>query len=286
MFVPRLDTASSGGGGPTSEPPEVVLPFVRLTMISYSDYYGCWVARLHNLGNKDDSALLIDSPLPKTSRFQTEKKEWDRKKARERVQPKRKDAKDAKEEKPPEEPVQRWVVKDRFKGKLMEIQAARIEPLRVIVQVDDKFYALNLGDNVQDAMQTTDEEGKVTDHALDKKALQKLGLTADPTEVVKQVRLTRLSFNRDRKGWEAAFVNPLHKDEKKVLANDVLPEEFDAPEEWSVRDRFSSEVMKIKVVRVEKDRVLFVADKKVYAMRPNETLSDVLARPLTDAEVK
>src|SRR5207237_2474082 len=68
--------------GPTDQNPDpnadliAEVKYVLVTSIWYSDYYGgCWVACIHNRGNKGDTALLIDAPLPKKSPYLTQKKD-------------------------------------------------------------------------------------------------------------------------------------------------------------------------------------------------------------------
>src|SRR5205823_2943029 len=58
----------------------VLLCSLRVDLIMRSDYYGTWIARMKNVKNKADTVLLADRPLPKESRFQTEKAEAQRKK--------------------------------------------------------------------------------------------------------------------------------------------------------------------------------------------------------------
>ena len=56
IFTPQQGSGSFGGSEFPAEQAKDVYDGVRLTMISSSDYYGCLVARMHNLGNKDDTA--------------------------------------------------------------------------------------------------------------------------------------------------------------------------------------------------------------------------------------
>jgi hypothetical protein len=282
IFTP-LRSTSPGSGPDDVEPPSVVLPYVKLTHIAKSDYYGCLIARMHNMGNKDDNALLIAGPLPTKSRYQVEKKELARQRQRAR----------SAEEEPKErllEPARSWIVKDRSKTPLLEVTLLRIDewPPRVIMQIEDlidkeqpkKLYAVRIGDDLKEVMDKP---------ALDKEAIRKLGLASDPKEVFKKVKLVKLRFHQDRRdkkgAYEGTFDNP-EKGEKPTLATETLPEELDTPDEWLVRDHFDSELLRIKVIRVEKDRLIFFANGKHYAIKLNESLHDALARPLSDAEVK
>lgn len=277
IFTPQKGSGDSGGSELAPEPAKDVLYGVRLTMISSSNYYGCLVARMHNLGNKDDSALLIVGPLPKQSPYQDEKKELERRRKR------AVSAEDMPKERL-EEPVQSWIVKDRSKTVLAEVSLVRIEPLRVIIQVQEKsepdapkkLYLLGIGGNLNE----------IIDSPLDSAAIRKLGLTADPVEVLKKVKLAELKYQRDRKGYEAVFVNPENRDEKIVLSTEAKPEELQAPDEGSVHDRFGTEVLKVQVVRVDKDQLIFAANGKHYRIKLGETLGAVLARPLSADEIK
>jgi len=277
IFTPQQGSGSTGGPDGPPEDRDVVLPFVRLTMISYSDYYGCWVARMHNLGNKNDSALLLAGPLPAQSRYQDEKKELAR---RRRLAA---SAEDLPKEQL-EEPVQSWLVKDRNKTPLAEVSLIRIEPLRVIIQVQDKveqdaprkLYLLGIGNNLHE----------IINSPLDGDAIRKLGLTADPAEVLKKVKLVELKYQRDRKAFEAVFVNGDNRDEKAVLATEPKPEELSPPDDWAVRDRFGTDILKLKVVRVDKDGMVFTVEDKYYRIKAGENMPAALARPLSADEIK
>lgn len=281
IFTPARGGPGIGATETPVEPLPDVLFAVRLTLIADSDYYGCRVARMHNIGNKDDSALLTAGPLPEKSRYQEEKKELERRRRR-AVTP---------EEQPKEilvEPVRTWVIKDRSKTPLLEVVPVRIDPLRVILQVADlrdtsvakKLYALSIGGDLKEVMDKA---------PLDKEAIRKLGLASDPDEVLGKVKLVELRFRKDRRdrngAFEGIFANP-EKGEKPTLSTESLPEELDIPDEWSVRDRFDSELVRLKVVRVEKARLIFTANNKHYAIKAGETLKAALARPLSEAEVK
>ncbi len=282
MFVPydaRPEGTDSG------ENPNSVLVYVRLTMITRSPYYGCWVARMHNLGNKgprpdeNESVLLIDAPLPRESPFQAAKRGEAKKNGAANVPVAVEDGEGegAREVKAGlEEPIQKWAVIDRFKKKVLDLNVVRIEPLRVIAQVDEKFYAIHVGETLLTALEKP----------LEKEDLTKLGLTGDPAAVLKQVKLTGLKFSKDRNGFEGTFANPENQDEKKVVATKELPEEFSAPRQWTVKDRFSAEVLKLKAVLVDKDRLVFEVDKKLYSIRPGGTLEGAMAKPLGDDEIK
>ena len=280
IFVPPSSSTAglSEDGGPV-ETLDVVLPYVKLPMIAYSDYYGCWVARLQNHGNKNDSVLLVDGPLPTKSRFQDDKKEQAR-----RMRLNGGVGDDSRHKL--EEPLQTWVVKDRFKGTLCEVKAIRIEPLRMFVQVDDRIYVLGVGGDLDKAMHEKDGKGEVVDKSLNQDELKQLGLAPDPVEQLKKVRLTRLFYSKYRKDWEADFVNPSNKNETKTLATVPLESELSAEDEWTVRDSLGDAIVKFQVLRVEKDRLIFVANKKHYSMKVGENLHDVLARPLSEPAVK
>src|SRR5262249_16916456 len=249
-----------------------------------------WVARIWNRGNKDDTALLIDAPLPKQSPYLKAKKDRESK-GRVGFASRRGSRGDGdKAEEKPEEPVQKWEIKDHDQTKLLELQVIRVTPVRVIFQANDKFYAAHPGEPLLSAMFKEDDEGRLTDNPLDKAELKKLGLMGDVTEVLKKVKLSSLKFNKDRNrpngAFEATFVNPENKDEKKVLAVEMVPEEWTPPSKWIVKDRFAGEVLKLEVVRVDKDQVIFEVDKKHYAIKPGGNLHDAMAKPLTVNEIK
>ena len=266
MFVPRaaetiIDT------GPPSEPKDEVDLYVQLTMLSASDYYGCWVARIFNKGNKDDSALLVDRELPKGTRYQKDKADYERR----RLGP------DGDKDRPPV-PVRKWEVVDRNKIKLHELEVVRIDERGVVFKIDGKLYAMQVGDSIKTLLEKP----------LDKKAMEELGLTAPRGDVLKKVRLAELKQNKGRQGqgWEAVFVNGNDGDKKKPLSLDTLPEEFDPPTEWALKDHLGADVVKLEVVYLDKGRVVFKADKKYYAVKPGQNLNDALAKPLPDADVK
>jgi len=258
----------------TGEQPEDVFPFVRLTMIEYSLYYGAWVAHIYNPGNKNDfekSTLLIDKPLPLDSPYMKAKKAAEKNKAlAEKLV----------------EPTTRYQVKNRTNEVLLDMQIVRIDPLRIIFQAKGDLRILPLnGEEGLDAAMNED--------ALSKDEIKKLGLSSGRDESLKRVTLKELKYRKDRdtdrkqlKGYEAIFVNPDNKDEKAVLAMEPLPEEFEAPDSWVVKDRLGSELIKLQVVRVDKDAVYFKVDKKLYRIRANGKLADAMEKALTDAEVK
>jgi len=284
-------TSSSGPERP-DEGKELIaeLTYVHLTMISYSDYYGgCWVARIHNRGNKDDTALLIDAPLPKKSPYLKAKKDLEDKRRTGQTLRRDRRGDNAKAEDKPEEPVQKWEVKDHDKNTLLELQVVRITPFRVIFQAKDKFYSVYAGESLRSAMYKEDDEGGLSDNPLDKEQLKKVGLVGDPTEVLKKVKLAELRFSKDRDAFEGKFVNPENKAEKKTLAVDATPEEFASggpPKWWPVKDHFGTEVLKLTVLRVEKERFFFEVDKKVFVIKPGGSLHDAMAKPLPESEVK
>ncbi|MBI1917877.1 MAG: hypothetical protein HYS12_24545 [Planctomycetes bacterium] len=293
IFFPPRDPVP-GADNPGQKEQDLIneLKYVHLTMIWRSDYHGgCYVARIHNKGNKDDTALLIDAPLPKTSPFLRAKKDLEDK--RRTGQTSRRDPRGAaaKVEDKLEEPVQKWEIKDHPKAgqpqtTLLELQVVRIEPFRLIFQANEKFYSVHAGESLLSAMRKEDDEGELSDNALDKAQLKKLGLMGDPAEVLKKVKLSSLKFSKDRNAFESLFLNPENKDEKRVLSADTLPEEFVPPAEWIVKDHFATEILKLKVVRVEKERVIVEVDKKHYAVKPGGNLHDAMAKPLTANEIK
>jgi hypothetical protein len=264
VFIPAPEKVESDR---PVEPPkspgedeDKVLPYVRLTMISYSEYYGSWIAQIHNLATRDNfTTILVDKELPKGTRYQKEKEDALKK-----------------NETPPAEPVMRWAVKDRFKNTLRDIQIVRIDPLRIIFQCEGELYLYDIGTPLSYTLE----------EPLDKAEIKTLGLVGDRDTTLKRVALKELLFKKDRKGYEGHFINPDNRDEKMVLATEMLPEEFDAPETWVVKDKFGSEMLKMKVVKVEKDRLVFTADKKYYGIKPGESVLDAMAKPLTEAEVK
>jgi len=271
------------------------LVYVHLTMIYWSDFHGgCWVARIDNKGNKGDAALLIDAPLPKQSPYQKVKKEIEEKKRQGLMakRPRRGDNEKQEEDKNLlEEPVQKWVLRDHFKQPLFDLQVVRIEGLkRVIFQVDGKFFAIHPNETLFSAMRKENEDGDLVDNELDKEELKKLGLLGDTTEVLKKVKLTEVSMNKDRdNSFEGKFINPSNKDEKKALATSPTPEQFasnERPQFWTIKDNLGTEVIKLTVLRVDKDRLFFEVDKKCYAIKPGSTLHEAMAKPLSESEIK
>jgi len=110
--------------------------------------------------------------------------------------------------------------------------------------------------------------------------------------VFKKVKLAALRFRKDRgdrKGaFEGDFINSNNKTkiEKETLSTEPLPEDPYAPDEWKVHDRFGGEILHLKIIHGDKDRMIFFADRKYYAIKVGQSLHDALARPLSDAEVK
>lgn len=304
IFEPLIERVDRGPVEPVDptpvtrgENPEDVLSYVRLTLITESPYYNCRIARLNNLGNRADanrgeSVLLCDAALPTDSPFQVEKKE----RAKLRDKKPKKPAADpsplprvlhsaadteetsiSTESTPLEEPARRWVIRDKYKETVIEMQVVKIDPLRVIIQVEDKFYSVAVGDTLWDSME----------EPIGKDELKKLNLLADKDDVLKKVKLAKLVTSTDRRNeYEATFVNPENKDEKVVLALEPAGEELSATDTWSVRDRFKAEVAKIKMANLSKDGVVFAAFKKYYRIKLNQTLFDALAKPLAEEDVK
>jgi hypothetical protein len=298
MFVPPRDPRDNPDRPQQrtqEEDPEKVLVYVRVTSISYSNYYGCWVARINHFGNWDsaksgpESALLIDAPLPKGTEYQAAKERTARRRAALRPRPGAgaggaTDPDAEPEPEPvvpgePEEPVQTWTIKDRYKGKVIDLQVVRIEPLQVIIQADGKFYALAVGDPLAAGL----------DEPLTKEDLKKRGLVQDRGAVLKSVKMLDLVFKKDRNGFEGQFVNPENKDEKKALA--LLPIDSELfsgipSYEWKIKDRLGNDVLTIEIKQADKDRLIFETEKKLYSIRKGETLEKAMAKPLTDAEIK
>ena len=79
-------------------------------------------------------------------------------------------------------------------------------------------------------------------------------------DLLGRVKLVQLSYNEKRMGWEGTFVNPDNKDEKMVLATGPLPEELEAPEEWSIKNLLGTVVLKFKVLELDKESVVFQVD--------------------------
>jgi len=283
-FTPDRDRTVGGrvpgeddGGEETAfmgEKPEEVFPFVRLSMIAYSDYYDAWIARIYNPSNKDDfnkSTLVTDKPLPPNSRFMKDKKAAEKNKALAETIV---------------EPTTRYQVRNRTNEVLLDMQIVRIDPLRVIFQAKGELRILTL--NSEDGL-----EGAMSEDALSKEEIKKLGLSSGRDETLKKVTLKELKYRKDRdadrkqvKGYEAIFVNPDNKDEKAVLATEPLPEEFSAEDRWAVKDRIGSDLVKLQVVRVDKDAAYFKVDRKFYRIRAGENLAAAMEKPLAETEVK
>jgi hypothetical protein len=263
VFSPPAGPPPTGnkdeGDTPPSTDPDAVYPYIRLTMITKSDYYGGWVARIHNLASrKENSFLLADKPLTKDSRFFVDKK------LAEKFPEK------------PEEPVTKWTVRDPSGVEMVELTVVRIDPLRVILSANGALYMMPVGARLSEALSDP----------LDKNAIKELGLALDTSSTFKEVKLSRLVFSEERKGYEAHFVNAANKDEKMTLAMQEAATEFSAPTDWAVKDRLGAEAAKIEVVQVNKERVVFAVDKKYYAIKEGETLQDALDKPLTAEQIK
>jgi hypothetical protein len=274
-FVPvREKVVTERPVAETKENPDQVLPAVRLTMISYSDYYGAWVAQVQNQGNKkENTALLTDEPLPKGTRYQS-----DREAALK--------AKSAL----PTEPLRRWVIKDKYQETVEELRIARIEPLRVVFADEEgKLYGFDIGTYLDEALKAP----------LDEATLEFLEQSSDRDAVCKQVELKKLEFRKERDAYEGQFVNGERWDEKEILSTGALEGDLSTPNDWKVRDRFGYTRLQMVVVKMDKERVIFKVGEehdankpggkvveKHYAIKPGGNLADALKKPLTDAEVK
>ena len=92
------------------------------------------------VGNNGLGATVQETNTWKTamcqaSRYQQDKREWERKRRG------RAEGDDSR----PEEPVRKWEVRDKNKLKLYELEVVRIDPLRVIVKIDNRLYAMGVG---------------------------------------------------------------------------------------------------------------------------------------------
>ena len=65
-----------------------------------------------------------------------------------------------------------------------------------------------------------------------------------------------------------------------------IPEEFSAEDRWAVKDRIGSDLVKLQVVRVDKDAAYFKVDRKFYRIRAGENLAAAMEKPLAETEVK
>jgi hypothetical protein len=157
----------------------------------------------------------------------------------------------------------------------------KLEKDRVVFLSDKKFFAIKPEGSLQEALAKPLGPGEL-------KALE----LRDRDLVLAETRVEKLEFKKDRKGFEAVLVNPERKDDgnnkdgKIVVAVDPLPEEFDAPEVWIVKDRFGTDLLAIKALKVDSNRLVFAAEKKVYAIGAGESLRQALARPLSEKEIK
>jgi hypothetical protein len=247
---------------PTHEDPKEVLPLVRLTMISYMEYYGTWVARVQNPGaQKGFTALLVADPPPAGTRYQKEREAALKDRST-----------------PPEEPVRRWQIKDRYQNTLQELKVIRIDPGRVLFEdKEGAMYNFEIGSYLGDALSEPLDE----DTQAGLKALSEEGQDA----ALKQVTLKSLTFNKELDGYEAAFVNAERWDEKEVLSNKAA-DGWSAPDTWVVKDRYGSELVKMALVKMDKDRIIFKAGKKYFGIKPDGNLFDALKKPLSEEEVK
>jgi hypothetical protein len=260
-FAPYIARRSDEDLGPDTSVLDRLLPGIELNFIGTNTYYGTWVALLRNQWNKDDCTVLVDGPLPKDSPYQKDRKEAQRKR-----------------DPMPKEPVTKWVLRDGKTGETqMEMEVMLIEPLRVIVKYNSEVYALRIGCYLNEALASP----------LKPDEIKKLGLAGNRDDTLKGVVLKTLEFSKDRKTYEALFVNPAYKDkEKPLLSTEPRPEDFEAPDTWSIRDSVSNEVLKITLVKMEKDRVVFKAEDKYYSIKLGGNLLDALKKPLTEAEAK
>ncbi len=284
----------------TGETPDQVLPAVLLTQIIYSDYYGIWTARINNQGNKGDSALLADGPLPANSRFMQLQTRLDKQvagmqKAEDTLRKGKLSSKLTQELEEQvrqgqaaenelarlEKPVSRWSVKDRFKVTHLDMQIVRIDPLQIIFQAKGQLRVLKLDSSLHEALAAK---------PLDEAKIKELGLGGKSDAILSKVELKKIEFStarKDRQGaYEGTFVNPENKDEKMVLATEFLPEELDAPETWKVKDRFGTVLVDLKVVNLDKERVIFLANKHYYTIKAGGNLHAAMEKPLAEAEMK
>jgi hypothetical protein len=242
---------------PTSENLEVVLQASRFELIAYSDYYGAWIASFRCQFVRE-STLLCDRPLPRDSRFQKDKQEAQQKK-----------------HVPLPEPQLSWKIRNRMGEVLLELHVIRIDPERVLVLTEGEYYSIPIGTFLSDAMVP-----------LKNAEIEKLGLI-DREETLRNATLTKLEYQPLRKAYEGLFANPAYKDKSlSWLSTEPLPEEFDAPDSLLVKNRLGIPVLKITVVRMDKDRVVFTVEKKYYSIKLGGNLLDAMKKPLSDAEVK
>jgi hypothetical protein len=295
---PKPDTTPEA---PTrnTEATDDVYPFVKLTQIAFSDYYGVWTARIRNQGNRNDSALLAAGPLPPDCQFMRKHKELEKqveemKKADETLRKGNLSSRLSQELQEKvreglaaenalaefETPVNQWEVKDQNKEILVGMQIVRIDPLCVIFQANGKLHRLNLDNSMQEAMSVS----------LDKAEIDALGLTAGKDSALAKVVLKELKFRKDRndqKGaYEGHFVNGDNKDEKATLSDKELPEELVAPDLWQVKDRFGTKLVEMKIAMMDKERAIFLADKKYYSIKQGSNLAEAMKKPLSEAEIK
>jgi hypothetical protein len=158
---------------------------------------------------------------------------------------------------------------------LLELHVIRIDPERVLVLTEGDYYSIPIGTFLSDAMVP-----------LRNAEIEKLGLI-DREETLLNAILTKLEYQPLRKAYEGLFANPAYKDKSlSWLSTDPLPEEFESPDSWLVKNRLGIPVLKITVVKMEKDWVVFTVEKKYYSIKLGGNLLDAMKKPLSDAEVK
>ncbi len=294
---------------PSTENPDDVYPFVKLTQIAFSDYYGVWTARIYNQSVRNNSALLTAGPLPSNCQFVRLKKELELRveelnKAEETIDRRLAELKKVEEKLEEnslsieaskelqkhlqrqresaelelaklETPVSDWAVKDKSKETLLEFRVVRIDPLKIIIQVKRALYMFCLDGSLETALAKKLTEPKA----------RALGLL-DHDKTLRNVVLKKLEFRKDRRNYEGLFVNPENDDEKILLSTGELPEELTAPDSWPIRDQFGFEAIHLTLVKMEKDRIVFQSNKKHYAIKAGGNMFDAMAKPLSEDEVK
>jgi hypothetical protein len=93
------------------------------------------------------------------------------------------------------------------------------------------------------------------------------------------VKLTTLSYDPERKRWEAWLYDQGKGGREKKLNTGVL-------NDFTIEDKYGNSVIEAKVVRIEEEFMVILSEGKYYRLRCGDFLYPAIRTPLSKSELK
>jgi len=104
-------------------------------------------------------------------------------------------------------------------------------------------------------------------------------VTEDKAEVLRFVKLTTLSFDPERKRWEAWLYDQGKGGKEKKVNTSALSE-------LTIEDKDGNPMIEAKVVKIDEEFLVFLSEGKYYRLRLGDFLYPAIRTPLSNSALK